>query len=131
MQIGHEGLRPHIEAQRGWDHEREEAGFRAHFEPRHILIVLVNDAAVGYTKLLHHSDYTFLEGIYLSAATRGQGLGTRLLEDMLAVFAVDGRCVKLRVLRSNPAQHLYRRLGFALESESDDSMTLVYEHATS
>lgn len=119
MRIGHEGLRPHIEALRGWDQAEHEAGFREHFVPEQISIVEVGGVAVGYFKMLEEEDHCFLEGIYLGAEVRGQGLGTRILEDLLDCCGQAGKPMRLQVFQTNPAQHLYRRLGFAVTRETD------------
>lgn len=43
---------------------------------------------------------------------RGQGLGTRLLEDVLEEGEATGLVVTIHVEKHNPAQRLYQRLGF-------------------
>jgi ribosomal protein S18 acetylase RimI-like enzyme len=50
--------------------------------------------------------------IALLPAYRGQGIGTRLLDALLA--QAQGAPVTLHVEPLNPAQRLYRRLGFRL-----------------
>ena len=50
--------------------------------------------------------------IALLPAFTGQGIGEWLLRDVLAEGAASGRCVTISVERFNPAQRLYRRLGF-------------------
>jgi ribosomal protein S18 acetylase RimI-like enzyme len=43
---------------------------------------------------------------------RGQGLGCRILDDVLDEAAATQRTVSIHVEIFNPAQHLYERLGF-------------------
>jgi len=126
MRIGHEGLRPYVEALWGWDRADQEARFFEHFVPQQILIVEVNGEAVGYVKLLEHDDHWFLEGIYLAAATRGRGLGTRILTDVMARTAASRKPLRLRVLRPNPAQRLYLRLGFTVTGETDTHLAMEF-----
>ena len=59
-------------------------------------------------------------------AWRGQGLGRRLLEELLSCAheAGLGR-VSLSVSRANPALRLYRRLGFVRVSSEGGSDTMV------
>lgn len=56
---------------------------------------------------------------------RGQGVGTALLEGLLA--AARGRyvAVSLSVSADNPAAKLYRRLGFEVYEQVGDSLTMV------
>lgn len=50
--------------------------------------------------------------IALLPEARGQGLGTKLLEDVLAEAGEAGKKVRIHVERFNPALRLYDRLGF-------------------
>ena len=52
--------------------------------------------------------------IALIEARRNAGIGTRLMRALLGVADAEGRSVTLHVEPDNPAQHLYRRLGFDL-----------------
>lgn len=63
----------------------------------------------------------------LVADARGQGLGTALLQGLLADADAEGRTVVLHVARDNPAQRLYLRLGFVVTGE--DALTLRLERA--
>lgn len=112
MAIGHEGIRPHVEAIRGWDELEEERGFRRHFTPDSISIVMVDGRPVGYLKVEVRRDHLYLDGIYLKASHRGRGLGARLVSDLMERSGAEGKSLRLRVLRTNPARRLYERLGF-------------------
>jgi ribosomal protein S18 acetylase RimI-like enzyme len=48
---------------------------------------------------------------------RGQGIGTRLLRELLDTGRASGRSVSIQVVRGNPARRLYERLGFHAVSE--------------
>lgn len=50
--------------------------------------------------------------VALLRAWQGQGIGSRLLAELLAEASAAGRPVSLHVERENPAQCLYQRLGF-------------------
>jgi ribosomal protein S18 acetylase RimI-like enzyme len=56
---------------------------------------------------------------------RGSGLGTALVSRVLAEAADAGKPVTIHVERMNPAQRLYRRLGFTLLE--DKGMYLLLE----
>lgn len=122
MALAHEGLRPHIEALRPWNDEEEQAGFVAHFEPRAIQIIQVEHRDVGYFKLVNHGSHRFLEGIYLASSVRNRGLGTAVLKALMA----ENTALRLRVLHTNPARALYRRLGFRLLKSAEQSDTLEF-----
>jgi hypothetical protein len=63
MAIGHEGIRPHVEAVREWIPETEEQGFRDHFTPELIKIIVVDGEDAGYLKVENHDDHVFLDDI--------------------------------------------------------------------
>jgi ribosomal protein S18 acetylase RimI-like enzyme len=58
-------------------------------------------------------------------AARGQGLGTTLLRDLVAVVP---RC-SLSVDRRNHAVRLYERFGFAVVATDGDTLTMLYDAA--
>jgi ribosomal protein S18 acetylase RimI-like enzyme len=57
--------------------------------------------------------------IALLPAWRGRGLGTALIETLFAEARVAGKEVSISVEKYNPAQRLYRRLGFRPYAEDD------------
>jgi len=56
---------------------------------------------------------------------RGRGIGTRLLERVLAESQSAYPAISLSVSADNPAVHLYRRLGFELAGEPGPSLTMI------
>ena len=50
--------------------------------------------------------------ISLSPSRRGRGVGTAILLGVIGTAALDNKGVSVFVEKSNPAQRLYRRLGF-------------------
>lgn len=53
-----------------------------------------------------------LMDITIAASARGQGIGSRLLEEVLRRADAERREVRLHVELTNPARHWYQRLGF-------------------
>ena len=66
--------------------------------------------------------------IALLPAYRGRGLGTALMQTMLAELRRRGypRC-SLAVQKRNRALHLYRRLGFTAVDENDEEFIMVHD----
>jgi ribosomal protein S18 acetylase RimI-like enzyme len=58
---------------------------------------------------------------------RGRGLGTRLLAPVLAEADARGVRTSIHVERSNPAQRLYRRLGFVPAEDGDEGVYLRFD----
>ena len=126
MAIGHEGLRPHIEAFKPWDQAAEEQGFRAHFTPDCIEIIQANGQDIGYLKIETAADHIYLDGIYIAASHRGLGIGGRVIQDKIDTFKANVLPLRLRVYKTNPAQSLYARLGFSIAEEVADAYLMEY-----
>lgn len=124
MRIAHEGLRPHIEPVSGWDQATHEAQFQEHFGSDWISIILVGGEAVGYLKCEEQEDAFFLEGIYLCSEIRGKGLGSAVIHDLIQAAREKGKPLRLRVWQTNPARHLYLRLGFRVTKNSGDRLEM-------
>jgi ribosomal protein S18 acetylase RimI-like enzyme len=56
---------------------------------------------------------------------RGRGVGTRLMDDLLAALAGTVATVSLSCDPANPAMRLYERLGFVAVGESGTSITML------
>jgi len=67
---------------------------------------------VGRLYLQNRPTRLHIVDIVLVAAMRGQGLGTAILEALHALGRRTGRAVGIMVEINNPAQNLYRRLGY-------------------
>ena len=59
-----------------------------------------------------------LANIRVAPEYQGQGIGTRLIGEMLREAHQQGLPVTLRVLKVNPARRLYERLGFVVVGET-------------
>ncbi len=92
-----------------------------------VLAVDAMGEAVGaaWVRLLEHSYHTRAYAaenipelaIGVRLAQRGEGVGTRLMEALLTACRGYYPAIVLSVRRSNPALHLYERLGFVAVAE--------------
>lgn len=84
-----------------------------------ILLLVVGDTICGYGSLSfgygveHGGRETFLEDLYIVPALRNRGYG-QVMCAALESAARDAGCfaMHLEVMPGNPAEHLYRRIGF-------------------
>jgi len=75
--------------------------------------------AAGRLYLDRQADTLLIVDIALLPQWCGRGIGTALLEAMFAEARLTGRGVTISVEKFNPAQRLYRRLGFREYAEDD------------
>lgn len=114
-------------AQTPWTDEQKEAFLRWQFENQHAhyqqyypdceFLVVEREAGgarepVGRLYVDRWADQIRLVDVALLPEHRGSGLGTALLERLLAEGRERGLPVSIHVEYNNPALRLYRRLGF-------------------
>ena len=98
-----------------------EQWFRSHDEQHPILVAILNDKIVGWASLTEWSDRRAYDGtaeasFYVHSAFRYQGIGRKLLEEIIA----EARRVKLHTLLgrvaegSDESMHLSYGAGFVL-----------------
>jgi ribosomal protein S18 acetylase RimI-like enzyme len=97
-------LRMQFEAQDNW--------YRQVYPDAEFLIVVRDDAPIGRLYVARGEHEIRVVDIALLPAYRGQGIGSRLLGDVLAAADRDRLQVTVHVEPWNPAKRLYERLGF-------------------
>lgn len=123
-------MRDYVEATWGWDEHWQRGHFARAYKPgRHAVVVRTGAASadIGRISLTRHWRRTFLRDVELIAAERNRGLGTAMIRAVLALERTEGREVELLVLKCNPAQRLYARLGFRIVADDGERLTMRAE----
>ena len=110
-----DAMRAYVDATWGWDEEWQRAHFAANYAPERQAVIVHGGTTlrdVGRISLTRHWRKIFLRDIELVRPERNRGVGTAIINAVLALARDSDRYVELRVLRCNPAQRLYARLGF-------------------
>ena len=76
-------------------------------------IILSGETPVGRMLVAGMETAILLIDIALLPEYRNAGIGTELIQGLLNEAAAAGKAVQLHVFASNPAKHLYERLGFS------------------
>ena len=108
-------MRAYVDATWGWDEEWQRAHFAANYAPERQAVIVHGGTVlcdVGRISLTRHWRKIFLRDIELMVPERNHGVGTAIINAVLTLARNSDRYVELRVLRCNPAQRLYARLGF-------------------
>jgi ribosomal protein S18 acetylase RimI-like enzyme len=102
-------LRSQFDAQSRW--------YREHYARATYELILIDGEPAG--RLYVHRGETEIRivDIALLPEHRGNGVGTSLLNEVLAEAEASGRRVTIHVERFNPALRLYERLGFAVAED--------------
>lgn len=87
--------------------------YRKHYYDAEFWIIERDGERVGrlYLHFAADGDLRIVD-IALIDSVRGQGIGGRILQQLLDAAAKGGYSVSIHVERNNPAMHLYERLGF-------------------
>ena len=98
----------------------------------HCLVAEVNEEIIGavWTRIMndygHVDDTTPSFAISLYKDFRGSGIGTELMEEMLALLRKRGyKKASLSVQKENYAYRLYLKVGFVVVEETDEEYIMV------
>jgi GNAT superfamily N-acetyltransferase len=119
----------------GWDAPQRDAflrlqyraqqqHYKSHYADADDCIVSLDGRPVGHLIVARQAEEFRLVDIALLPEHRGAGIGTGLIEDVLAEAGREGKPARFYVLAGNPARRLYERLGFS-EVESDGVYVLM------
>ncbi len=114
-------MRPYVELTHSWD----ESLFRESFEPEVTLIIQCDGEDVGMLKTYWESDMAFIKDIQIREDYQGRGIGTSIVQSIIERAHREGRDVRLKVLKGNPAKCFYERLGFAEYTEFDNCFEMI------
>jgi ribosomal protein S18 acetylase RimI-like enzyme len=112
-------LRPAVEATWGWDEAFQVRYFAEHFATSDRFIVCVDGVDAGVLQFTVKGDHLFLATVALLPEHQGRGIGTDLVNMVLAEGRRHNLPVRLQVLKVNRARKLYERLGFEAYGESE------------
>jgi ribosomal protein S18 acetylase RimI-like enzyme len=77
-------------------------------------VILLDNVAVGVFLVERHATHIQLEQIYLLPEYQRLGIGTALIETLIAEAQQHHLPIRLRVMAVNPAKKFYERLGFVI-----------------
>ena len=108
----------------GWNTQQQEAflkmqfqaqqtSYRNQFPNSNYQIVLIQKLSVGAMLVIRNEAEIHLADIALLPEYRDHGIGTFLLQNLLAEAAQTRKPVRLQVIQVNRAFRLYQRLGFS------------------
>jgi ribosomal protein S18 acetylase RimI-like enzyme len=103
----------------GWEDAQQEQFFDDHFDPTHARIIVVDGVDIGVVAVEWRDDEAFIGTIEIMPDYQGRGLGTAIVQQIVAEAAARGLPVALQVLKINPARRLYERLGFSVTGATE------------
>ena len=119
-------MKAYIEAITEWDEFAQRQHYEATFSVKDFQIVQFDAEDVGVLSLLDLDTYTFLARIEILPDYQNRGLGSAILRWLIQDAKKHKKPIMLRVYKNNPAQHLYRRLGWQVVSQDDIQLDMLY-----
>jgi GNAT superfamily N-acetyltransferase len=92
--------------------------YRLHYPDADWVLIARDGAPVGRVYIAERDNMLRLIDIALLPASRGGGVGTAILTDLLRQAEALGLGIVIHVERYNPARRLYDRLGFAFAADT-------------
>jgi ribosomal protein S18 acetylase RimI-like enzyme len=113
-------MREIIEKTWGWDEAWQRANFDERFEEQLVSIIEAAGRDAGGLWLQSTQEVLYIADLQILPELQGRGLGTSVLQGLIADATARRVPLELAVLRANPrARRLYARLGFTVIEEGD------------
>ena len=109
-----------VEKQIGvWDEKIQRSNFNKKWEGHGFKKIIYSGEIVGGIWVQEFESYFQLRELQIHPKFQNQGIGTKLLNSVIDRARVTKKELRLRVLMSNPATELYKRLGFITVGQTD------------
>ncbi len=112
-----------------WDEARQRKQFQASLLEFPHRIIEWQGQRIGILACQKFPDWIMLNRIFLLPRAQKQGIGTRIIGEILKTASAQGLPVRVRGLRVNPARRLYERLGFVVTEETATHFSMEARHA--
>ena len=111
-------MKEYVDQTWGWDEAFQAAVFRKNYVPAEIQVITFAEKDIGMLSLENREEDVFLRAIEIYPDYQGQGIGTAIIQKIIAQAALNMKPVFLQVLKVNPAKRLYEHLGFSVVNET-------------
>lgn len=105
-------MRDYVEQTWGWERVWQEEKFREKFDIAGLEILEIEGRAIGAMAVKEEPERVFLREIEIHPDWQRLGIGTALVNEVIAMAGIRELRVRLQVLKVNPALRLYERCGF-------------------
>lgn len=106
----------------GWDDKKTLSRFKKLFRRKEVRIILLGDIDVGWMQISESANEINIHQIHIEEEFRSRGIGTKLIRAILDYGRKKNKSVALYVVKNNPAQELYKRLGFTIIGEGEHKL---------
>lgn len=112
----------------GWNDAVQKEFFNSGFNPSNITVITLDGLDAGMFELTKDEGGYFLKRIEIHPSFHNKGIGSYIIQEILSQAASEGENVELTVFKINPAQNLYKRLGFEVVNETATHYKMAYHY---
>jgi ribosomal protein S18 acetylase RimI-like enzyme len=109
-----------------WEPKTQRLNFDARWLVQQFSKIIIDGNVVGGIWLDEHDEFRQIREIQIHPTYQGQGIGTRVVQDVIYRSQQMDKKLMLKVLHENHALALYERLGFVVTD--DTGVQYVMEH---
>ena len=114
-------FRHHVERIWGWDPAWQTANFTEEWQTARTDLILTLHGLSGYLQVKSEPDHDYILSLGILPESQGQGIGRRIVADLMQAAASRGMPLRLSVFRTNPrALEFYESLGFQTTTETPE-----------
>ena len=92
--------------------------FRDRFIAQDYQVIESQKQLIGFIKLVTSENDIYLAEIQINRKYQRQGIGTNLIQSIIKQVQLQNKTLWLKIVKGNPAENLYKRLGFIVFEES-------------
>ena len=115
----------------GW-YEKKQIEIYKNFINEHrkdMKIIKSNNEIIGvFTNYINENNESVISLFYIDKNYQGKGIGTKILKEQLEFDKQNKRNTILQVYKENPAQFLYKKVGFEIYQETDTHYKMRREY---
>ena len=119
-----ETMRWIIERLFGWDPTREDKNFAQFFRLDEVRIITADEQDVGWIQEQVDDTTINLGSFYVMPMMQRRGIGTQVLQMLLARARNQSKAITLAVVKINPALRFYEKHGFRITHEDQHKFYL-------
>ena len=112
----------------GWNAAVQKEFFDSDFRPNDITVITFDGLDAGMFELVKNTEGYFLKRIEILPSFQSKGVGSSIIREVLSRAAFKRENVYLMVFKINPAQKLYKRLGFEITKETETHYKMAYHY---
>ena len=119
-------MRDYVEQTWGWERTWQEENFRTKFDITGLEIIEIEGHPIGSMSVKEETESLFLREIEIHPDWQRLGIGSALVNEVMATGGIHDLTVRLQVLKVNPARRLYERCGLRHTGETETHHLMAF-----